>query len=221
MTSTEITQRYQAIVKRSFERHLDLFLTAQFLRSSAQALAVSPDSYRTFQPTDHEWSSYLSSHQAKSFDAAFGNGTIRELDDAIKTWWKEVGDEKFKYEQIHREQYCISQQEFHNLFASQAELCCEYCHTTETQLKTLIKAGQIQTKRLRTRGATFEIDCRNPHLGYTQGNLAICCYWCNNAKTDEFGQEEFQPVAEAMSLIWKGRLSACGAILPALSTPQL
>jgi 5-methylcytosine-specific restriction endonuclease McrA len=208
MTSTEITQRYKAIANRSFERHLDLFLTAQFLRSSAQALEVSPDSYKAFQPTDQEWSSYLASHQAKSFDAAFGGGTIRELDNAIKTWWKDVGDKKVEYEKIHRDQYCISQHEFQHLFASQSELACEYCHTTETQFRQLIHAGQIQTKRLRTRGTTFEIDCREPHLGYTTGNLAICCYWCNNAKTDEFSQEEFEPVAEALGQIWQQRLSA-------------
>jgi hypothetical protein len=204
MTSTEITQRYKAIVKRSFERHLDLFLTVQFIRSSA--LEVSPDSYKAFQPTDQEWNSYLSSHQAKSFDTVFGDSTIRELDDAIKSWWKEIGDKMLEYEQIHRDQYCISPTEFQALFTSQSELACEYCHTTETQFQRLINTGQIQTKRLRTRGTTFEIDCREPHLGYTSGNLAICCYWCNNAKTDEFSQEEFQPVAEALGLIWQQRL---------------
>jgi 5-methylcytosine-specific restriction endonuclease McrA len=206
VTSSEITQRYKSIVKRSFERHLDLFLTAQFLRSSVQEWEVSPDSYKTFQPTDQDWISYLTSHQAKSFDAAIGNSTVRKLDDAINTWWKGVEDEKQEYEQIHRNQYCISQSEFQDLFTSQPNLACEYCHITEAQLKTLIQAGQIQTKRLRTRGTTFEIDCRNPHLGYTAGNLAICCYRCNNAKTDEFTHKEFLPVAKAMGLIWQQRL---------------
>lgn len=210
MTPSEVTQRYKSIVKRSFERHMDLFLTAQFLRSPVQSLTISPNSYRTFQPTDQEWSSYLSSHQAKSFDAAFGDTTVRKLDDAIKTWWKVIGDEKREYEQIHRDQYCISQSEFRDLFTSQRELSCEYCLTTETQFQQLIKAGQIKTKRLSTRGTTFEIDCRTPHLGYTRGNLAICCYWCNNAKTDEFTKDEFLPVAKALGQIWQQRLSVIG-----------
>jgi hypothetical protein len=43
-------------------------------------------------------------------------------------------------------------------------------------------------------------------LGYTTGNLALCCYWCNNAKSDEFSAEEFQPVAEALGQVWRQRL---------------
>jgi hypothetical protein len=56
--------------------------------------------------------------------------------------------------------------------------------------------------RLRTRGTSLELDCRLPKLGYTEGNVVLCCYWCNNAKADEFSAEEFQPIADALALVW-------------------
>ena len=213
MTPAQINQRYKGITTRSFQRHMDLFLTAHFLRSSARELShVSAADYKLFQPSPEELALYLQSHQAKSFDSSFGhNSTIRALDDVIKQWWKVVGVEKGEYEKIHRTHHCISHDDFEALFSAQTELACKYCGITENQFKTLIDAGQIQTKRLRNRGTTFEIDCREPSLGYTKDNLAICCYWCNNAKTDEFTEKEFKPVAKALGLIWQQRLSALSA----------
>lgn len=210
MTSAEIIRRHQHVTKRSFARHMDLFLTAQFLRSLSQDLSqVSEQEYETFLATPEDRARYLESHQAKSFNSLFGNSsTIKALDEAIKSWWGNLGDGTAKYQEIHSRRFCISSSEFKAMFTSEAELACSYCQITEAQFKTLIDCGQIQTKRLRTRGSTFEIDCREPHLGYTVNNLAICCYWCNNAKTDEFTEKEFQPVAEALGRVWQQRLSA-------------
>ncbi|SFQ48873.1 hypothetical protein [Hymenobacter arizonensis] len=213
MTSAEITSRYQSVIRRSFARHMDLFLTAQFLRSSNQDLSqVSEREYETFQATPEDWARYLESHQAKSLTSSFGNSsTVQALDENIKSWWKNLGDSKAKYRDIHSRRFGIPSAQFKALFISDSELACAYCQITDAQFKTLIDARQIQTKRLRTRGSTFEIDCREPHLGYTINNLAICCYWCNNAKTDEFTEDEFRPVAEALGRVWQQRLSALSA----------
>jgi hypothetical protein len=208
MTPAEITKRYKEVVKRSLDRHLDLFLTTHFLRSPTPDLThATVEAYATFQLEPAEWAHYLRSHQAKSLSAAFGStSTIGALDQAIKAWWvnqKAQGLQAFQ--QVHQQQ-CISEADFQNLFPSEAELACAYCHVTEREFQRLIRAGQMQTKRLRTRGTAFEIDCREPRLGYTTGNLALCCYWCNNAKSDEFSVEEFQPVAEALGQVWRQRL---------------
>jgi len=213
MTQTEINRRYQSVTKRSFERHMDLFLTAYFLRSADHnLLQVTPATYESFQPTQEELISYLESHQAKNSSIAFATAsTVQELDDFINKWWGNYGDIEATYFKIHKQFHCISQDDFQALFSAQTELACKYCGITENQFKTLIDAGQIQTKRLRNRGTTFEIDCREPSLGYTKDNLAICCYWCNNAKTDEFTEKEFKPVAKALGLIWQQRLSALSA----------
>ncbi|WP_188117205.1 hypothetical protein [Campylobacter concisus] len=38
----------------------------------------------------------------------------------------------------------------------------------------------------------------------------MACYWCNNAKTDEFSPEEFKPIAEGIREVWNKRLGELG-----------
>ncbi|HPT73200.1 MAG TPA: hypothetical protein PLE74_13070, partial [Candidatus Cloacimonadota bacterium] len=57
-----------------------------------------------------------------------------------------------------------------------------------------------------TRGWTLEIDRKKPNLEYEEDNCVMCCYWCNNAKTDEFDDVEFLPIGNAINQIWNGRL---------------
>ena len=118
---------------------------------------------------------------------------------------------------IHDQHYCLSAEDFKQLVSNQAgELACEYCELTETEFQRLIDRGLVRTKRLSTRGSTFEFDCREPEHGYTKDNVALCCYWCNNAKTDEFTPTEFKPMATAMAAIWRQRLAGKAVVEPAL-----
>jgi hypothetical protein len=35
----------------------------------------------------------------------------------------------------------------------------------------------------------------------------MACYWCNNAKTDEFTAEEFKPIGEAIGAALMARIN--------------
>jgi hypothetical protein len=139
--------------------------------------------------------------QAKTYATSVNNINIGALDKAIKTWWVNNAPALANYEAIHKQSHLISITAFNALFTP--ELACTYCHITQTQFQTLISGGQVHTKRLRPRGTTLEIDCRIPELGYTEGNVVLCCHWCNNAKTDEFSASEFQPIADALAQVWR------------------
>jgi len=85
---------------------------------------------------------------------------------------------------------------------------CEYCLIKESEIKTLINQGKIYTKRLTTRGRTMEVDRKDPKGHYQINNLVMSCYWCNNAKTDEFSYAEtIQKKGKAYS-IWGKRLNS-------------
>ena len=84
---------------------------------------------------------------------------------------------------------------------------CEYCLIKESEIRTLINSGKIRTKRLTTRGRTMEVDRRDPRGDYEVSNLVMSCYWCNNAKTDEFTYEEFRAMSCNTPNIWKNRLT--------------
>ena len=131
-----------------------------------------------------------------------GYNSVQQLDEAIKAW-KQAANVA-PYRQVHDELYCLSQDEFFALFAHPA--ACAYCHLTQVEFTRLHVVGQLHTKRLRTRGTSFEADCREPYLRYQSGNVVACCYWCNNAKSDEFTAAEFGPVAEALAQVWQARL---------------
>ena len=84
---------------------------------------------------------------------------------------------------------------------------CHYCGITQDEIQRLFDRKQVKTKRQETRGKVLELDRADPEQPYEMlENLRLACYWCNNAKTDEFSEEEFQPIAQAISTVWSQRL---------------
>ena len=78
----------------------------------------------------------------------------------------------------------------------------------QSEIKKLINQGKIYTKRLTTRGRTMEVDRKDPKGHYEINNLIMSCYWCNNAKTDEFSYEEFRKMSCRTNDIWGKRLNS-------------
>lgn len=80
---------------------------------------------------------------------------------------------------------------------------CAYCQLTNEQSLLLYNAQRnglrMDGTRGGKRGRRLEIDRRNPNLPYDYlGNLVWCCYWCNNAKSNFFSEEEFRPIGQAI-----------------------
>ena len=81
---------------------------------------------------------------------------------------------------------------------------CRYCGISMVQINQLSENGKLHTKRLR--GYSMEIDQEDPYGLYTDDNCVASCYWCNNAKTDEFSVDEFKEIARGISKVWNKRL---------------
>jgi 5-methylcytosine-specific restriction endonuclease McrA len=87
-----------------------------------------------------------------------------------------------------------------------AEPKCHYCGVTQKELDNLHLLGIVNKKP--TRGRTLEIDRKVSSEEYNNiPNLVLSCYWCNNAKTDTFTEEEFKIIGQAISTVWKSRLA--------------
>ena len=84
---------------------------------------------------------------------------------------------------------------------------CEYCGITIEQIQKLGENGKLHNKRSDTRGYSLEIDRKLPNFEYSEKNCCMSCYWCNNAKTDEFSPKEFKHMAKGINIIWNKRLS--------------
>lgn len=104
-------------------------------------------------------------------------------------------------------QIIFPEEEFDEMLA---KTTCSYCGISLAQIEELGKRGKLNNKRSDTRGYTLEIDRMLPNLEYSKENCCMACYWCNNAKTDEFSPEEFKPIAEGIRKTWNERLKAIG-----------
>ena len=89
--------------------------------------------------------------------------------------------------------------------------CCYYCKIDLDDIYNLSENLELYSKRAYyNRGFSFELDRKQPNKIYSPSNIVLSCYWCNNAKTDEFDEEEFEPIGDAIREAWNVRLSAAG-----------
>lgn len=89
---------------------------------------------------------------------------------------------------------------------------CSYCGITIKDIHTLSQKNKLYTKR--ARGYSIEIDQKDPYNYYSDENCIASCYWCNNAKTDEFSVSEFETIAWGINKIWNFRLGCERVIFP-------
>lgn len=72
---------------------------------------------------------------------------------------------------------------------------CHYCGTKNEESLRLYNLRPHATRGGK-RGKRLEIDRREPARDYDEtDNLVWACYWCNNAKSNFFSEEEFKPIA--------------------------
>ena len=73
---------------------------------------------------------------------------------------------------------------------------CAYCKITIPEIEKLASDKKLFKKN--ERGFNLELDRKSPNMEYSNDNCVMACYWCNNAKTDEFTAEEFAPIGKAI-----------------------
>jgi len=125
---------------------------------------------------------------------------IEKINDTIYGIMKRVDDE-------------IDIEVIKNLFEKGAS--CAYCgikQDTIDKLDIKIKGNNQDNEdnfglTSRNRGKKLEVDQIEPKKGYIKDNVILCCYWCNNAKSDTFIVDEFKPIAKGINEAWKIKLN--------------
>ena len=82
---------------------------------------------------------------------------------------------------------------------------CYYCGITTEEIEKLGIQGKLTKKNFR--GWNLEVDRVSPNKEYSKENCVMSCYWCNNAKTDEFTGEEFMVIGREIGKALKNRLN--------------
>lgn len=201
----EIQKRYNQILDRSFKYDLKLFLFDTFLKGEIEN--KGPNNYQSFFPNELLIKKYSLTRQLPKESDRIPDTQIEvgQFDKALKKWLTENKNFTNEYKNIFQRKRFISLNEFKEFYQEKKNPSCFYCGITEDVIEKLITEQKINTKRLLIRGRTLEVDKKDPKGKYEKDNMVLCCYWCNNAKTDEFTHEEFINVGNEIREIWKKR----------------
>lgn len=125
-------------------------------------------------------------------------------------WWEELKEERLALTEIrnlfNRKAIKMTYEEFENWYSTKSK-SCHYCNTSQEEFNQLWALESEEPLTKRKRGRKLEIERLKPNDEYTLDNIVSCCYWCNNAKTDTFTEDEFKKVGKVIGQIWKDRLA--------------
>ncbi|MCX5719240.1 MAG: hypothetical protein NT055_04615 [Nitrospirae bacterium] len=131
-----------------------------------------------------------------------------EIDDMVAKWSKDNSEFKADLIEKYRLNFITDLfpfSEFEEFYSIDPEQrVCHYCHISDKEIEHLESIFQIKTKRIR--GYSMEVDRIKPNFEYSKDNVVLACYWCNNAKSDEFSETEFlDHVGPGIKKIWNLR----------------
>ena len=200
---------YEINAKESFKARFDLLLFLHII--TGNNYPITETELESFKIEEHEevLNQYLNIYwQREDYRSdQINEMAINDIYHAMKKWHEDhkgLFESLQKYYVQHIFPIVFPYEDFEKFYNSRSE--CEYCHITVEKIHALID-GQLLNKKKDTRGWSLEIDRKKPNYEYTKENCVWCCYWCNNAKTDEFSYDEYKKIGKVIESIWDGRLS--------------
>lgn len=189
-------KRYDAKVQDSFNTKWKLFLFNSIINKPNKPLDL--ESFIKFK---------ISDELVNKYTAEYWQSDRNDIIDKIYNKLKEL-DLKQELKSLCKTHY---KNNFEDVFSfsdfselNKADKCC-YCNLTIEKVKKLANKKLLFKKN--ERGWNLEIDRKNSNYEYSKENCVMSCYWCNNAKTDEFTYDEFIKIGKSFEIIWEERLN--------------
>ena len=195
-----IRAKYLTKSKDSFKTKKNLFLFSLAISGSKEFKSID---FHNFEITDDLVKIYSGEYWQELESYKINELSIKEILTEIEVLEKENIEliKRLEKEYIDSFSRVYSETEFVQLMENKE---CHYCGITLDGIESLVEKRKLYKKSLR--GWSLEIDRLNSNLEYTPDNCVMSCYWCNNAKTDEFTEEEFLKVGKVIKEIWIERL---------------
>lgn len=204
----EIDSIYRDKAKSSFNSRFNLLLYDHIRNNDTSEITKKKLQEFKIENNPDVLEEYLKIYWQEELDVEINSKKISNIYSEMKVWKDNnktvIADlQKYYIDKIFSiEVFPVD--EFKTFF--QGDIECEYCQLNEDLISDLIGKREL-TKKHHSRGWSLEIDRKKPNHEYTKENCVWCCYWCNNAKTDEFSHQEFKKVGETLKQIWHARLS--------------
>ena len=196
--------KYLAKSKDSFKTKKNLFL---FSLAIHQKDSFSTSDFIDFQISEDLVNSYSAEYWQELESFPINGIIIKDLVLAICALEKAYAEllKELEKEYINSFPNIFPEEYFVKLIGDQEEeIHCHYCNLTKAEIELLVDKRKLFKKSLR--GWSFEIDRLNSNYEYRPENCVMACYWCNNAKTDEFTETEFLKIGKVIHEIWQERL---------------
>ncbi len=222
MNDKEIERKAKELCKKTLKRKLEIFFYHTLIHginndtTRKDVSTITYDDFINFNLDNNKENEYTYSWQLKSDKDAEDN--IDKIDEifnkhfgeTFNTIIKEYFKNDFNNSNIKEDIKRLYDQSIKADGSPQ----CHYCGITKNNIDKIIETTKgdfnnpqrFYTKRFYNRGHSIEIDQKEPNKGYESGNMVLCCYWCNNAKSDEFTYKEFKNnIAPMIRKIWLER----------------
>lgn len=190
--------RYDSLKERTFTEALKMLIFDKIIINKEPDFEIDKVTFEFCNDTNNQ------------FKESFKYMTaVRENNKIIADWKSNNKHNVNRLKQLYSNYFSndLPYENFKKFYGEDSKIRqCKYCKIKEHEIAELLDRGKINTKRIYSRGKSLEIDRTIPNGKYIESNIELCCYWCNNAKTDEFDDKEFEQIGELIENIWEGRL---------------
>ncbi len=196
----ETRQKYRAKAKDSFKTKKNLFLFYNVINRIA---VINKTDFEKFNISTDLVKCYTSEYWQQELDYKINEMEISEIVTAINVAEKDYAGLIKELETNYVDSFSniFPETEFERLTLGNQ---CHYCKITRGEIEELAAKKMLYKKSLR--GWNLEIDRLNSNFEYKPENCVMSCFWCNNAKTDEFTEAEFLKIGAEIRKVWEDRL---------------
>ena len=198
--NNEIRKKYRIKAKDSFKTKKKLFLFSLAVQTFNSFSAID---FANFTISEDLEKKYSSEYWQQLDNYQINNISIKEITQQIEQLENINTDLLKSLETQYIENFSLKFTEYDFVKLIETKNC-HYCKITIDEIETLAENKKLYKKSLR--GWILEIDRLNSNFEYSPKNCVMSCYWCNNAKTDEFTENEFLQIGKEIRKIWQTRL---------------
>jgi 5-methylcytosine-specific restriction endonuclease McrA len=190
---------HKAKAKSSFKTKMNFFLyrLAKVGKSEIDAKAFSKFNLEEESELIKE---YTTVYVQEETNYVISNFTVEEIYSKLSKLKKQIIVRELERDYVSKFESVFPLKAFTKNIKKEA--CC-YCEITTSEITELIDLRKINKKA--SRGFNLEVERFDANLEYTVDNCDMACYWCNNAKTDEFTKKEFMKIGKAFRKVWDSR----------------
>lgn len=198
--NSKVQQKYNAKANTSFKTKWTLFVFECIINPSEPSVEGFKQFVISRSLVTKFTNEYWQKERTEKVDGIAISDIIVKLDELTKKTSNETY-QKCKENYLSNYHNIFDPNDFEELLDNKS---CKYCGVTNNEVIELAADKKINKKS--ERGWNLEIDRIDSNYEYTKENCVMACYWCNNAKTDEFTFDEFIEIGKSISKIWRKRL---------------